>query len=212
MPCAWDRRRVHWVGNEVRLFTAPVHPGVCFSRRDGQNMCVFADTTDGQCCLGESDPCEVSLNRNIRVSFGFLFFFCAQSGLKIWLRGVLLSLGFAIKPASILVIKKQACVYYIWTDEKKGKKKQQLWWGDGGFLRSRPGLVQIQNEKPSSWITPRTNTVERCICFFVRSPSPPSTLPPPPPPSPPLWADRQRSVSQLVLLVERAGLSLLLMD
>lgn len=61
-------------GLVMRLdFTVPVHPSVCFSRRDGQNMCVFADTTDGWCRLGESDPCEVSLNRNIHVSLGLFF-------------------------------------------------------------------------------------------------------------------------------------------
>lgn len=132
MPCAWDRRRVHWVGNEVRLFTAPVHPGVCFSRRDGQNMCVFADTTDGQCCLGESDPCEVSLNRNIRVSFGFFFFFlCSIWAQHLTERGFI-EFGICNKTGIDTCNKKTGlCLLYLNRWEEGEKKAAALVGGRG---------------------------------------------------------------------------------
>lgn len=121
---------------------------------------------------------------------GFLLPICSVWAESAW--RCLLSFGFAIKTASILVMKKQACVLLY-------------------LLRWRPrhGCYQTQQKGGrESWISPGTNIPERCICFLFTALSPPF-----PhhhrrhPPHLPSWTDRQCSVPQLVLLVRQVGLS-----
>lgn len=104
--------------------------------------CAFADTTDGRSpprALAESEPCEVPpellQDRNILRFFVNLLYLDSKSDWE-----GLLSSGFAIKTASILVIKNRP-VFIIFEQ----MKKQQL----PGLRRERPGHGHNQIEEQS---------------------------------------------------------------
>lgn len=204
VPCAWDRSESALsFGNEVRLYGRP-HCCCCccvFSRPE-----VMVKTCVCVCLLTQQ---MVSLLHVLHAKKKFLwtcskteiFFNLLKSDWKA-------SIEFGICNKNCIDAcnkkkKKQACcVYYIWTDEKATAP-------GASALKAEPRTQPDGAEKQSSELQLEQNSQITCICFFVHSLV--STLPPPSPPpspSPPSWTDRRRSVSQLVLLVKRVGLSL----
>lgn len=117
VPCAWDWKRVHSAGNEVRLYGCP-HLCV-FSRHtawsDGQNMCVFAYTTDGQCWL----LCVLAKKcQSQKIHKTEIFFVNLLNMGKIWLQWII-EFGICNKNCINTWNNKQVCVFIIFEQMKK---------------------------------------------------------------------------------------------
>lgn len=106
VPCAWDGRRVHRVGNEVRLYGRPHCCGVLAGAPWPEVMV---------------KTCVCLLTQQMVSSCRKWWFLSSWNILqfvrKIWLKGFI-EFGICNKNGINTCNKKQAVVYYIWTDEK----------------------------------------------------------------------------------------------